>query len=297
MVVFVQGPLKSSNPILSRAALMREGGLKTVAAGDLTVRAALGTDRDGGAREPLPHRPGPGLPPLVTGDLLTLDAVVRRAAATLAVAVVAAGLTWAFRPADIRVGYVAAGCPGLVAALLTVVQRRRGTPSAALAFAFASAEGAFLGLLSGAASLQTSSGAAVQTVLGTMTGSVGVLIAYRARVVRMSRRFRGYAAAGALGAVLLASTDRLVALLLGPGSLGLVSEESWIIGALCGLAGLLLATPAMSVHIQRIEEVIAEGAPARLAWTAAFGLTLTLVWLYVEALRVSTLVGDEELWL
>lgn len=77
----------------------------------------------------------------------------------------------------------------------------------------------------------------------------GVLIAYRLRLIRMTRRFRGYAAAAVLGGVLLAGTDGLVAMVAGTHSLGFHSGEGLAIGALCALAGILLATPASSIHV------------------------------------------------
>ncbi|MFF3595619.1 Bax inhibitor-1/YccA family membrane protein [Kitasatospora indigofera] len=285
--------LKSSNPVLSRHGVTRRTGEKTVARG-LLLQPAVGADRDGFA-DPWASRPLLGLPPLTTGQLLTFDAVVGRAAAALAVAAVAAGAAWRWQPADARSGYALAGLLGAVAVLLTVARRRGRTPAPGLTFAFAAFEGAFLGLLSGAVARQTSSGAAVQVVLGTMAASAGVLIAYRLRLIRMTRRFRGYAAAAVLGGVLLAGTDGLVARVAGPGGLGFHSGEGWAIGALCALAGILLATPAISIHVRRIEEMITQGVPARACWTAAFGLTLTLVWLYVEAARGLTLVPEEDL--
>ncbi|MFC8448194.1 Bax inhibitor-1/YccA family protein [Kitasatospora sp. NPDC057223] len=296
VVIVEQRSLKSSNPVLSRSSAMCRSGMKTAAGRDHLVQATVGVDWDG-SLELLPRRPRPGLDPVpAAAPLLTLEAVVRRTAAALSVAAVAAGLGWTCRPADARIGYVLAGALALVAALLTVARRRSAEPAPALTFAFAACGGAFLGLLPGAVAVQTSSGACLQTVLGTMAASAGVLTAYRLRLIRMTRRFRGYVLAGVLAAALLAGADRVAVMTAGPDSLGLHSAHDWVIGGLCALAGILLTTPGMSIHVQRIEEMINEGLPDRSCWTAAFGLTLTPAWSCVEAVRALTLASAEDLY-
>ncbi|WP_439654344.1 Bax inhibitor-1/YccA family membrane protein [Streptacidiphilus carbonis] len=144
-----------------------------------------------------------------------------------------------------------------------------------------------------AASAQVSAGVFTQTVLGGMAASAGVLVAYRLRLIRMTRRFTGYLGAAALGTVFLAGSDELLTALTTFDGLGFRSGGA---GALCGLLGILLSVPCLSLHVRQLEEGIAHGAPGRESWAAASGLTLTLVWAYVEIFRTFTLVEDVDVF-
>ncbi|MFF5714416.1 Bax inhibitor-1/YccA family protein [Streptomyces sp. 62] len=198
-------PFESSNPVLARQRYRRQDGQKT-AARDPMAEVPSGGERPAAADEArrVPRsgtRPSPGL----VGDPMTTNAVTARTASTLAVAALAAVLTWTVPPVDpARSGpsYALAAGIGLGTVLLVVLQCR-GRPSSALpAFVFAGFEAAFLGVLSNTASAHLAPGVFVQLVLGTMAAYAGVVAAYRLHLVRMARRARGYALATLLGALL-----------------------------------------------------------------------------------------------
>jgi uncharacterized YccA/Bax inhibitor family protein len=58
------------------------------------------------------------------------------------------------------------------------------------------------------------------------------------------------------------------------------------LGALVGIFAILLGAFFLTLDFKQIEDGIAYGAPRNEAWLAAFGLTTTLVWIYVEMLRL-----------
>ncbi|MFC8710567.1 Bax inhibitor-1/YccA family protein [Streptomyces sp. NPDC057197] len=151
-----------------------------------------------------------------------------------------------------------------------VLQYVRTRPSAVLALAHAVFLGAFLGVLSNTASAQVAPGVFVHLVLGTMTSSAAVLAAHRLRWTRIARRARGLAGATGLG-------------LRGGGLV-----------ILTGAVGVALGTSFLTLHLGRVESALARGLPREERWLAASGLTLTLVWLYVEAVRLLTLVPQED---
>ena len=287
--------LKSSNPVLSRRVLGRHGGRKTAARNppvEVTVPQDLflpaeGTDQ---ARET-----GPPLLPRQVGDLLLMGPVLARAAVAFALTALTAVLSWLVPPVpatSTAPSYGIAGGAGLTAAVLVVIQCRRSRPSPVLTLAFALAQGAFLGVLSNTVSTHVSPGIFVQFVLGTMAAFAGVLGAYAMRLIRVSGRTYGFATAAALGLNVLIAADLLLTAATGPTALGF---QHLLLGAGVGLTGLLAGTCFLSLHLRRIEYEITRGTPRQQSWPAAFGLTLTLTWLYIETIRLLTLASPDDL--
>lgn len=66
-----------------------------------------------------------------------------------------------------------------------------------------------------------------------------------------------------------------------------------IFGALIGLFAVGLASLVLILDFDFIEKGVKAGIPAKFAWTAAFGLTVTLVWLYIEILRLLAILRGE----
>jgi uncharacterized YccA/Bax inhibitor family protein len=66
------------------------------------------------------------------------------------------------------------------------------------------------------------------------------------------------------------------------------------LGVFIGILAIGLAAFSLIMDFTSIEAAISAGAPQRFSWTAAFGLTVTLVWLYVEIIRLLAILrGDE----
>ena len=67
-----------------------------------------------------------------------------------------------------------------------------------------------------------------------------------------------------------------------------------VLGLVIGVVAVLLATYALVADFTMIEELSDQGAPAIMAWRGAFGLTMTLIWLYTEILRILAILrGDD----
>ncbi|MGP4046962.1 Bax inhibitor-1/YccA family membrane protein [Streptomyces sp. 2A115] len=291
-----QPSLKSSNPILSRPQFRRHGGQKTAAkdprAGIAVAQSRIGTGQD----LDQVHEDDPAPLPFSVGDLMTMDDVLSRALAGLGVTALAAALSWTLlphAPIGTAVAYGIAAGAGLVAAALVVIQCRRKPPSATLTLTFAAFQGVCLGVLSATVSRHLSPGVFVQTVLGTMTTSAGALLAYKLHWMRVDRRLQGFVGAALLGLCFLALADLTLFPLTGAEVLGLRPAG---LGVFMGLVGIVLAASFLPLHFRKIEDGIKYGAPPDQSWLAAFGLTLSLSWLYVETVRLLTLFRGEELF-
>ncbi|GAA2217280.1 Bax inhibitor-1/YccA family protein [Streptomyces nogalater] len=224
---------------------------------------------------------------------ITMDDVVVRTATALGTVVLAAVLSWLLLPVDeahIGRSYGLAVGAAVVAFVLSVVQSFRRTPSPALILGYAAFEGVFLGVFSSATSTYIAPGVVVQGVLGTFAVSAGVLIAYRMRWIRVTRRFAGFAAAAATGFLLLLAADLLFSAFDAGNGLGLHSGG---LGIVFGVLGILLGAAFLALDFRQVEDAVAYGAPREEAWLAAFGLTATLAWLYLEVLQVLTIFNGD----
>ncbi|MEV0374085.1 Bax inhibitor-1/YccA family protein [Streptomyces sp. NPDC050636] len=219
---------------------------------------------------------------------MTMDDVVARTGMTLGTVIAGAAVGWIFLS---NKGFGFAIGAALIAMVLAFVQSFKQKPSPPLILAYAAFEGIFLGALSGALnSIPKLAGAPMQAVLGTMAVFVAMLIAYKTRIVRVNARFTRFVMIAALGFVMLTMVNLLFMVFSGGDGLGFRSGG---LGILFGVVGVVLGALFLALDFKQVEDGIAYGAPREESWLAAFGLTLTLVWIYMEMLRlVSILRGD-----
>jgi uncharacterized YccA/Bax inhibitor family protein len=118
-----------------------------------------------------------------------------------------------------------------------------------------------------------------------------VLVAYRMRWIRVTRRFTGFVAAAATGFLLLLVADLLFSAFGAGNGLGFHSGG---LGILFGVIGILLGAAFLTMDFKQVEDAVAYGAPREEAWLAAFGLTLTLVWIYMEFLRLIAILNSND---
>lgn len=215
---------------------------------------------------------------------MTIDDVVLRTAATLGTLVVAAGAAWWLNfPVGIA---ILALFVGLGLALFISFKHR---PSPPLVLLYAVAEGVVLGTISHFFAVAYNGngsqygGVVMQAVLGTVLAFVGVLVAYSTRMVRVTPKFvKGVIGAGI--ALLALMVVNMVSYLFLPEGIGI--RGGGALGILFSLAAIVVACLFLVLDFASIESAIKSGAPEREAWMAAFGLTVTLVWLYLEMLRL-----------
>ncbi|MEV7556219.1 Bax inhibitor-1/YccA family protein [Streptomyces sp. NPDC089795] len=282
--------MRSSNPVFSRRGFSRDNG--GYAGFDAQPQQA-GTNPY--ATNPYAADPTTGMPQApARANVMTMDDVVSRTAMTLGTLVVTATLAWIALPVDpdnLGKSYGIAIGAALVAFVLVIVQSFKSKPAPGLILAYAAFEGVFLGVISAAVSTYLGPGVVMQAVMGTMCVFAAVLFAYKMRWIRVTRRFYGFVMAAALGFMLLMLVNLVVALIFGGDGLGFRSGG---LGLLFGAIGVILGACFLALDFKQVEDGITYGAPREEAWLAAFALTMTLVWIYVEMLRIfSILSGDD----
>ncbi|MEU9290098.1 Bax inhibitor-1/YccA family protein [Streptomyces sp. NPDC048275] len=288
--------MKTSNPIFSRWGFDR-----TVGQAGTSVRQPVSASV--AARPTVDHMTNPYQatrgPSLLKGSradraTMTLDDVIVRTATALSTVALAAALSWILLPVDetnVGQSYGLAIGAAVIAFVLSIIQAFKRTPSPPLILGYAAFEGVFLGVISNATSTYIAPGVIVQAVLGTFAVSAGVLIAYRMRWIRVTRRFFGFVLASAAGFLLLMAADLLLSAFSAGNGLGF---DSGSLGVVFGIVGIVLGACFLALDFKQVEDAITYGAPREESWLAAFGLTATLVWIYLEALRVLTILHSDD---
>jgi uncharacterized YccA/Bax inhibitor family protein len=229
----------------------------------------------------------PSAGPAQTGRL-TYDDVIVKTLACLAVVVVGAAVAMAMPPA-LRLGLMAVGAlGGFVLGLVNTFKRE---PVPALVLAYAALEGLFLGGLTALVD-RAGQGLGLQAVVGTFAVAGVTLFLYRSGQVRATPKLARFFLIAVAG-YLAFSVVNLFLMLFG------VVQNPWglrsgLLGIAIGLVAVVLAAISLVFDFNSVEEAVRAGAPRRVAWTAAFGLTVTLVWLYTEILRLLAIFNSSD---
>ena len=212
---------------------------------------------------------------------MTVDDVVTRTGLLLGIAAVTGGVTWAL---DLGALALPAAIVGLVLALVIIFKQ---VMNPAVIMAYAAVEGVFLGGISQVFN-NLYPGIVVQAVVGT-AGVTGVMLGlYKSGRIRVTPRFTKVVTGATIGFFVLIMVN-LVAGFFVDGGLGLRQGP---LGIAVGLFAIGLAAFNLVLDFDMVEKGARQGLPTRYGWFAAFGIMVTLVWLYVEILRLLSILRD-----
>jgi uncharacterized YccA/Bax inhibitor family protein len=223
---------------------------------------------------------------------MTIDSVVQKTAIALFVVVAFAFATWVMTPALVSGGqlsndaigklYGAMTIGGLGAFALSMVNSFKRVISPALVLVFCAFEGVALGAFSKFFDQQYGGGIVIQAVVGTFAAFAGTLAAYRFFDIQVSNKFRMGVIAAVFGMVGLS----ILQVILGVFGANLGIFDFGAIGFLFSLVGLVLGIFMLVLDFDFVENGVRAGLPERESWRAAFGLTVSLVWIYTNLLRI-----------
>jgi uncharacterized YccA/Bax inhibitor family protein len=215
-----------------------------------------------------------------TTRYMTLDDVVQRTAAMLGVLLVTGAVSWELVTTRSVVPVI------IVAALagfgLAMYMSLTMKANAVTSLAYAALEGVALGAISRIFN-NAYSGIVVQAVTGTVMVAGGMLFVYKIGAIRVTPKFTRVVVGATLGVVGLMIVN-LIAYLFTPNGLGLRSGGALAI--VFSLVCIVVASMNLVMDFDMIEKGIRNGVDQKFAWYASFGLTVTLVWLYLEILRL-----------
>ena len=260
--------LRSSNPILSKR--------------DAFTPAAPSYGQGPYAQYPAgPSTPGPVQ---TSPGRMTLDDVITKTAVTMGVLVVAAALAWNFMPESLYFpAMVLSGLVGFVVVLLVSFRRVVSPP---LVLLYAAIEGVFIGMISQVFE-RLYPGIVAQAVVATFFAAGVTLAAYKIFNIRVTAKFSKVVVISTIAFAALMLVNFVFSLVTGSGGLrgGLVGPVTPFAILISAIA-IVLAVLNLVLDFDYVERGIEGGAPANESWRAAFGLTVTMVWLYVEMLRL-----------
>ncbi|HEX3941985.1 MAG TPA: Bax inhibitor-1/YccA family protein [Acidobacteriaceae bacterium] len=224
--------------------------------------------------------------PYSAGEGMTLEGTVNKTGLLLLCSIATAAWTWhmfAQAPESAMPLTFAGGIGGFIFAMITAFKKEWAAVTAPI---YALLEGLLLGGISAVVNLRFP-GIAMQAVGLTFLTLMVLLLAYRTGIIHVTQRFR-------LGVV--AATGAIFVLYLGEFVLGFFGIHFAAINnsspLSIGISLVICAVAALNLVLDFdfIENGVRVGAPKYMEWYAAFGLMVTLVWLYIEILRLLTKV-------
>jgi uncharacterized YccA/Bax inhibitor family protein len=209
---------------------------------------------------------------------MTYDHVIVRTGGLLAVLVVFAAGSWKLTD-SMPALWVVAMFVGLGLGLVNAFKRE---PSPVLILLYGAAEGVFLGGISKAYN-DFYDGVVLQAVLATIATFAVSLVLFKSGKVRVTPRATRWLLVAMSGYIVFSLLNLV---LLMTGVIDGWGLRNGPLGVIIGLHAVGMAAFSLMVDFDSIKRGVERGAPAKMAWSAAFGLTVTLVWLYLELLRL-----------
>ncbi len=217
-------------------------------------------------------------------DRMTVDDVITKTSITMGLMMGVAFAAARFLPFNLLLPVaLVSGLVAFIVPLIVAVRRKVGP---VLAVTFAVIEGVFIGGFSMLFETYYP-GIVLQAVLGTFVAAAITLAAFKFGGFRLSSKVRKIVMLSMIG-VVVASLISFALSFFGI-NLGLYAGVTGAVGGLAWLfagLGVVLAVLSLVDDFQSIEQGIAMGAPSTESWRAAFGLTVTMVWLYTNILRI-----------
>lgn len=221
-------------------------------------------------------------------EVMTLNGTINKSIAMLMLVVVGAMYTWKmfFGAVSIEAGsalvfrwMLIGGIGGFVFSLITIFKKSWAYITAPI---YAILEGLFLGAIS--AFFEASyPGMVMQAVALTFGTLFVLLIGYRSGLIKVTQKLRSGIIA-ATGAVALVYFISIIFSLFGAGNL--IINSNGMLGIGISLVIVVIAAMNLVLDFDFIAKGSEAGLPKFMEWYAAFGLMLTLIWLYIEILRL-----------
>jgi uncharacterized YccA/Bax inhibitor family protein len=227
----------------------------------------------------------------MNGESMTVGGTLNKFGFLFLMVMATSIFTWrAFMGGQDVKGFIVTGLIGGMVLALVIIFKQHLAPY--LAPAYALMEGLFLGSISAAMHTAFATKApylVIQAVMLTFGTVIAMYILYRFRIIQVTARFRTIVMACTLGVCLF----YLMAFILGFFSINIpFIHEGSLIGIFFSLLVVVIAALNLILDFDMIEEGAASGAPKYMEWYGAFGLLVTIVWLYVEILRLLSKINS-----
>ena len=271
---------QSSNPVFRSLQPQQSGG-----------HAQFGTGIAGAQQMGYQAQPYATYPPQTgVSRPMTLDDVVTKTGITLGVLSVVGVVSYLMVSANVGLAMPFAAVGGLGGfALVMIATFGRKQDNPAIVLSYAALEGLFLGAISFLLANFTVQGAnagslIAQAILGTVGVFFGMLVVYKTGAIRVTPKFTRALVAIMIGAVVMMLGNMLFSMFSSHD--GGPLRNGGTVAIIFSLVMIVIAALSFLTDFDSADQMIRAGAPEKAAWGIALGLTVTLVWLYLEILRL-----------
>src|SRR5262245_7467178 len=215
-------------------------------------------------------------------NVMTLQGTIFKTSVLLAILVAAGSVTWSRTLDSPTTAYpfmLGGGIVGFIIAMVTIF---KPTASPITAPLYAACQGLFLGAIS-AAYNAVYHGLVVQAIGLTLGVFAALLIIYSSRIIRATENFK-IGVMAATGGVFLLYVAQIVLSFFGI-SIPFIHQSGWL-GIGFSIAVVIIASLNLILDFDFIETGVQRGAPKYMEWYGGFSLLVTLVWMYLEILRL-----------
>ncbi|MFC6082378.1 Bax inhibitor-1/YccA family protein [Sphaerisporangium aureirubrum] len=218
----------------------------------------------------------PSYAPPTQARPMTIDDVVVRGFITLGTLVLSAALAWYF---NFGMGIAIAGV--IVGLVLGLIVSFRQSTNPVLILGYSVAYGVAIGVISHVYNTLYD-GIVIAAAFGTMVAFGGMLAVYALKIFRPTPKFTKFVVGAAFAALGLMALNFIFGFFV-QGGLGLRTDSP--LGWVFSIAMILLGCFFLLLDFDAVEQGVRAGVPEKYSWLMAFGLTVSLVWIYLEVLR------------
>jgi uncharacterized YccA/Bax inhibitor family protein len=268
-----------ANPLLSDKAF-KDAAAAGWAAPDSSMRSTqMGPITDG------PTTPWPA--PTVSRDTMTVNGTVSATGVLMVLLLAAAAVGWqSTSSAESEVnGFPMLALGGVLVGFgCAIAVHFKPMWAKVLGPIYALAQGFFVGVISHAYN-DAYDGIVVQAVGATLAVFATMLVLYRTRIIKVTDRFRRIVVAATIGLMVFYLLSFVARLIFGADSVTFL-QSGGMLGIAFSLFAAGLAAFNLALDFDFIERGSQQNLPKGMEWFAAFGLLVTIVWLYLELLRL-----------
>ena len=275
---------ESSNPVFRSLPQGRQGGYAQFGTG------AAGYGAQAVQADPYTTQQYPDQRQTGVSRPLTIDDVVTKTGMTLAVlsAVAVVSYFLVSQNLGLAMPFTLVGAfGGLALVLVATFGRKQDNP--AIVLSYAALEGLFVGAISFVFANMISTGGPgmiAQAIVGTIGVFFGRLFVFKTGAIRVTPKFTRFIVAAMFGALALMLLNLVLALFGVGGGEGFGLRSGGPLAIIFSLVVIGIAAFSFLIDFDAADQMVRAGAPEKAAWGIALGLTVTLVWLYVEILRL-----------
>lgn len=229
---------------------------------------------------------------------MTLDDVLVRTGASFGVMVLAAAALWFWGVNDLTANagtmLTISSVSALVAFALVLVSSFRRKPSAAITLSYSFFEGLFIGGIS-AFFEYSYPGIVVQALIGTVAVFVTCLVLFKSGLVRVNSKFMKILLLGMVSIIVYRLLAMVLAMVTPSSAVGNIDQITVMglpLGLLVGLFAVIFGAMSLISDFDMVREGVRLGVDKDMSWSCALGIMVTVVWLYVEILRILAIVRD-----